>query len=337
MLRSNSAEASVGIRPTAHEPRRVSGRAGGGPRPDGQRHTLQRSGLTLLELVIVMVILAALTGIAVRAIEPVADQARYEQTLKSLEQIEQAYLLRTLGSDSTVSYHGFVADIGRLPIAVGVDPQTQLAEFWAQGTLPTFSVSNFPEPDVLNPPQIPVAAGWRGPYLNLPPGPDVLRDGFGNDLVLLTDTGAVAVAGNEIAGMTSSGANNVLDALDVDYERDVSLPGGLWLPGRYEGTLPVSIKDSTGTDPVLNAGETLSVRLYGPVNGVAGRINNTQVTAGVTGEFDVNLADIPCGPRALWVVVTTGTSPSESIVRQSAVKQITVSPGMNATITVRIN
>ena len=300
-------------------------------------HSATRSGLTLLELVIVMVILAALTGIAVRAIEPVADQARYEQTLKSFEQIEQAYLLRTLGADSTVSYQGFIADIGRLPIAVGTDPQTQLSEFWAQGALPAFSVSDFDDPDTSATEAIPVAAGWRGPYLNLPPGPAVLRDGFGNDLTFFTQTGAVAVAGDPIAGMTSAGANNQLNDLDIDYDRDVTLPGGLWLPGRYEGTLPVSIKDSTGADPTLNAGETLSVRLYGPVDGVPSRISSDLVAAGVTGEFDINLADVPCGPRVLWVAVTTGSAPNESVVRQSTYKQIMVSPGMNATITMKIN
>ena len=80
----------------------------------------KRDGLTLLELLIVLVILAALTGIAVQQLEPLADQSRYEATQQTLENVEEAILSRDI-INGQVRYSGFVADIGRLPQVAAVD------------------------------------------------------------------------------------------------------------------------------------------------------------------------------------------------------------------------
>ena len=49
-----------------------------------------RRGLTLLELVVVLGILAMLSTIAVRSLEPIADQARYEATQRVLNDLRFA-------------------------------------------------------------------------------------------------------------------------------------------------------------------------------------------------------------------------------------------------------
>lgn len=53
-----------------------------------------RRGLTLLELIVALGILAALSTIAVRAIDPLADQSRYEATQRLLDDLRDA----TVGS-----------------------------------------------------------------------------------------------------------------------------------------------------------------------------------------------------------------------------------------------
>ncbi len=49
-----------------------------------------RAGLTLLELVVVLGILALLSGMAVRSLQPIADQARYEATQHLIDDLRLA-------------------------------------------------------------------------------------------------------------------------------------------------------------------------------------------------------------------------------------------------------
>jgi prepilin-type N-terminal cleavage/methylation domain-containing protein len=288
-----------------------------------------KQGLTLLELVIVLFILAALTGVAVRSLGPVADQARYERSQQLMIEIEQAYQLRSIEAGGPVYYSGFIADMGRLPISrPGDDPSTQASELWELGNLPTFAIhDDFYDPDTQNGQAIPVAAGWKGPYLLLPPGSTGLRDGFGNPLVPRNSGNLRAVVDDPIEGFVSPGSNGEMNSTDVNYERDLNLPGGLWNSARYEGTVPFRVIDTAGLDPVLMPGETLRVRLYGPTNGVPGRIDEQNLASGV---FSGSVSGT-CGPRVLKAFVTTGSAPNESVVRESIAYQIMISPGMNST------
>ena len=83
------------------------------------RSSLGRSslpqGLTLVELVVVLAILAVLAGVAVRSLEPIADQARYEATQKTLESVKNAIVDDRQQASGTRQISGFVSDIGRLP------------------------------------------------------------------------------------------------------------------------------------------------------------------------------------------------------------------------------
>lgn len=289
-----------------------------------------RRGLTLLELVIVLIILAALTTVAVRSLGPVADQARYEKSQRLLEELDRSYQLRSIEAGGVVSYSGFIADIGRLPIAIGDDPETHLSELWDPTLLPPFAITPVDDPDTADSEQIPVAAGWKGPYLLLPPGPATLRDGFGNALLHLNGLGFPVSDGEEIAGLVSLGSNGLLDPTDVDYARDLTLPGGIWAEGRFTGTVPFYVITSDGLDPELNSGETLHVRLYGPIDGQAGRISSEEVAANASLQYEGSVT-ATCGPRVIMAVVTTGETPNEEVERASMPYQIVVSPGMNPT------
>jgi type II secretory pathway pseudopilin PulG len=287
--------------------------------------------LTLLELAIVLIILAALTTVAVRSLGPAADQARYERTQQLMIEIDQAYQLRSIEAGGLVYYSGFIADMGRLPISrPGDDPSTQASELWELENLPTFAIDNFDDPLTPYEEKIPVAAGWKGPYLLLPPGSASLRDGFGNPLLPINSSNHPAAVGDPIAGFVSLGSNGMRNPDDMNYERDLHLPAGLWNPARYDGTVPFRVIDSVGLDPALSSGETLRVRLYGPINGAPGRLVDETLIPSASGQFSGDVSGT-CGPRVLKAFVTTGAGQNESVVRESIAYQIMISPGMNST------
>ena len=65
-----------------------------------ERPPLRRAGFTLVEMVVVLLILALLTVAAVQSLSPVADQARYDATSRTLTQLNEAML----GADSLRHY-----------------------------------------------------------------------------------------------------------------------------------------------------------------------------------------------------------------------------------------
>ncbi|MEL6105973.1 MAG: prepilin-type N-terminal cleavage/methylation domain-containing protein [Planctomycetota bacterium] len=115
---------------------------------------IPRRALTLIELLVVLVILSALTGIAVQSIEPLADQARYESTQETLGNIQDAIvtLPPVRRGNGSLAINGFVSDMGRLP--------RDLDELLVQpaGVI-SFGVQTIASSSEGLP------CGWRGPYL----------------------------------------------------------------------------------------------------------------------------------------------------------------------------
>ena len=310
---------------------------------------LLRGGLTLVELVVVLAILAILAGVAVRSLQPLADQARYEASQKTLSGIETAFLGVKTSSGSDVTYSGFIVDIGRLPQGIGLDAETLASELWNNDRvaplgapdLPLFAITPFDDPNTTVDEskrltrQILVAAGWRGPYLSL--SSISVRDGYGRAMTYLDPNGNLAVDGSPIAGVVSRGSNNIIDPTDIGYARDLSMPNGLWLPARFQGTLPVRATTADGTTPpTLKAGERIVVRVYGPDQGLPAVIGEVDLTAGGTPEFGGVLPALISGTRAVRALKVTGNSPNETIVEESLVRQVTIHPGMNAEIVLRL-
>jgi prepilin-type N-terminal cleavage/methylation domain-containing protein len=141
-----------------------------------------RRGFTLLELVIVVALLAAVAVAAVAVMDQVDDQSRFELTRARAQQVRDAVVGPGGQLNGSPVVQGFVADMGRLPAS--------LDELVEPGSQPPFSssVSLFSSPAAVWSSSF--GAGWRGPYVtgefeNVAPMEDttarlVLRDGWGN-------------------------------------------------------------------------------------------------------------------------------------------------------------
>lgn len=255
-----------------------------------------KRGLTLLELVIVLVILASLATIAVSNLEPRVNQQRFEITQRLLEDIDNSIFHRQINADGTMTTSGFFVDLGGLPRAVqeldgslslgqlwrnqtATDPPTQFAEYQMRRVTP----GNLENDDgnaagdsdgesVVADREIIVGSGWRGPYLKLPMGADKLTDAWGHVLRSPGATGyshlrstgdqPVVHAGLEVIGVRSLGENNELDGTILGGNAyDSDLPQQLRLnQNQLFGTLTGSVRITSGKGSV----DTIVVQAYYP-------------------------------------------------------------------------
>jgi prepilin-type N-terminal cleavage/methylation domain-containing protein len=217
----------------------------------------RRSGLTLLELVVVLAILAVLATVAVVMTEGTVDQARYDATQRTLQGIDDA-ILGPVGQPDAAS---FIADIGRLPQLVSIlsdpaNPTTSAselapAELWQQGNLPTYGPVTLTDTDIR------LFSGWRGPYLRLAPGQNAIRDGWGNHFNLLqTDGVTPSVAGDPIRTILSLGGPSA--PYNVPLTLPVTLKDNAW-QGTLSGTLFVTV---TNTSSAPTGPSNATVKLY---------------------------------------------------------------------------
>ena len=74
-------------------------------------------GMTLVELLVVLAILAIMTTVAVTSSDVFLSQGRYDATIRTLTDIQEAVLgpPNARQSDGTLVSMGFVADVGRWP------------------------------------------------------------------------------------------------------------------------------------------------------------------------------------------------------------------------------
>ena len=180
-----------------------------------QEGARDRWGLTLLELVVVVAILAVLTGVAVRTASNFGMEARDEATRRTVEAFRGALVGNgTRGAGvAGAETSGFVADMGRLPrsdarmlgdlgwvVDVGELHAEQvpagLVPFGVHGvsaqTTELMWVGGSPgtHDGLVLSGGLRVPAGWRGPYLRRAVGESVLSDGWGKPLVnRVTDYG----------------------------------------------------------------------------------------------------------------------------------------------------
>ncbi|WP_461783077.1 prepilin-type N-terminal cleavage/methylation domain-containing protein [Prosthecobacter sp.] len=298
------------------------------------RPVIHASGLTLLELLVVLSILAVLSTVALTSSSGLADQARYEATQRTLENIREAVLgpANLRDTDGTLLYTGFVADTGRLPRAVLDGADFTLAELWEnvnalaphavrQAIAANVDVAAEADSDVY------LATGWRGPYLRLTPGNLNIRDGWGGQFILRTQVPAdVAAAGDPIGQVHSFGANGTEDALDDGYDLDVSSEFTT-AETAASTTITVELQKADGSPPDMPVpADEIIVRLFAP-DPDTGLIAVTRLDD----PFSANslMFDFTTTPGARVVRAYYDTSNDGSIQSSSAVTHLNLRHGGN--------
>ncbi len=240
-----------------------------------------RSGMTLLEMVVSLAILAALSTIAVRSIAPLADQARYEATQNVLNELREvtvgATYLRQPNGQAIVS--GYIADTGSLPTAL-VDLFTQpvgLSAFASQ----TFDSDRDGTDDIS------LSSGWNGPYMQLGAGVDSVVDGWGNPVLIDPDAG--------VFDFTSYGSDADSAVPETGYRADlvVEIP-----TSNYQGDVALRLFEIDGTtqtrvDPSTTGTEQLGVLYYcvNAAGGTTGAIQEILLPVDAAGSFETTLSN----------------------------------------------
>jgi len=160
---------------------------------------------------VVIAILAILSVVAVRSLSGVEDQSHYDATRNQMASIGAAVVGNpgAVPTDVSAPIFSFVSDVGRLPLAVGADPTTQLQELWINpNNLPPLLPRQATTYDL----DVWVTSGWRGGYLQLGVGQTSVADGWGNPFDLLHADGVTVCAnGDPIEVLRSRGANPQTD------------------------------------------------------------------------------------------------------------------------------
>ena len=263
-----------------------------------ERPRLRRAGFTLVEMVVVLLILALLTVAAVQSLSPVADQARYEATTRTLAQIQQA-IVGERGAqqpDGVPLITGFVADTGRLPISLDelVNKPADVSDFGLAA----------PSSGIYSTVQVP--RGWRGPYLQLPSGETQPADGWGLQFDFATFSPGPPVVPLTVASQLTPRAG-------TDYAGDISISIGTTGPTAWSATLITgTLYRLNGTNQRIPPASTTDwkVTLIGPgsistddgspaaigSNGVSLQRVSATVNLDVSFQISTNLS---IGPRAI--------------------------------------
>ena len=332
------------------------------------RPSLHPSGLTLLELLVVLTILVVLSTVAITSTSGVADQARYEATQRTLENIRDAVIgpANLRDSDGSLLITGFLADMGRLPHATaeavtGGNVFT-LRELWenvngvaahAVRQASSANVDLATEADD----EVYLATGWRGPYLQLPPGNMTLRDGWAAEFVtpdgvvngypnalLRNPTGVdITAAGQSIGQVNSFGANAIENVANVGYDRDLNVVfSTAQITAQAAVTVQIVKSDGTPATPPANGDHAdIIVRVFGPNS------NNGLIKVDVDAEeFEENNStppftistrlisfnDLTPGPhvvRAYYDGNRDGYHTSDPLDRASSAMNVIIRPGGN--------
>ncbi len=147
-----------------------------------QQHTHSvQSGMTLIEVVIVLALLAGLAGMTLTTVSHLGDETRAGRTRDAAEAMTHAVVGN--GTDAG----RFLAEMGRLPVLHDVAEGRLLSEFFecphaavvGQTATATIGDNYFGDGLTGLPAEAALQCGWHGPYLMTSGG--TLYDGFGND------------------------------------------------------------------------------------------------------------------------------------------------------------
>jgi prepilin-type N-terminal cleavage/methylation domain-containing protein len=263
------------------------------------RNAAANRGVTLLELLIVLMILSLILTAAVKTWDVTLERGRYESTRKKLDQIATAiagdanYIVAGRRAD-----FGFVGDMGRLP----------------------YDLTELVNQPPASPPE---SSRWRGPYLraSFSESPETYRtDGWGDTVTYRPDS----------AFVRSFGGRGL-----VDRTRWMTRSLGFTRSELERNVVTGQIIDVRGMppDPGVDSIGLLSVILLRPFEGVTRR-DSVRVTALDNGMFYFD--NIPQGNNTLVArFVKYVPPPPETTL---ATTNVTVYPRLGARdVRVRLN
>lgn len=258
---------------------------------------LAHRGLTLLELVVALAVLAVLSTVAVQALDPIADQARYESTRRVLDELRDV----TVGSSTAKQANGlrivsgFIAHTGTLPS--DLDDFLSLPVGLAGQSVQSFDSDRDTVDDVT------LTSGWAGPYLNLGAGQTAVVDGWGQSPLIDPDGG--------VFDFTSLGSDNDSVVPESGYRADLSVT---IQSDEYLSTVVCrlfEIDGITGTriDPSPGVTEQLGVLFYGVnlAGGTTGAIEEVLLPVAAAGTFEASQANMVHGAAAARGILWTDT------------------------------
>ena len=141
-----------------------------------------KSGYTLLELVVVLIILAIIAGLAVPAIDTLLENSRIKLTEDNLLELKKAII-----GDPSVGFVGFQQDMNRNP--------NPLSELWDQSASPSNFFTGLGTGTRIYVDQNAGSDAWKNSIVIVDPtgsaylrsyGPDGIDDSGGNDDIELT-------------------------------------------------------------------------------------------------------------------------------------------------------
>ena len=287
-----------------------------------------RRGLTLLELIVSLGILAVMSTIVVTSLDPLADQARYEATQRLLVELRRSVVgdaaQRQINGQPIIT--GYLADTGTLPLA--------LTDLTSQPIgLAAYAVQSFDsDRDLVD--DVRLTSGWRGPYLQFGPGQTALVDGWGRSLLINPDGGEF--------DFTSLGSDTDSAAPEDGYRADLSvvMPQVQY---RSDAVFRLfAIDDDTGAriDPSPSGTEQLGVMLYavGVAGGTTGAIEEVTLPVAASGSFEALKSNLPHGTAAARAVMWSDADADdqldagEAVLRSSYVHYFTIVGGADVRI-----
>ncbi|HEX4132440.1 MAG TPA: type II secretion system protein, partial [Pirellulales bacterium] len=298
--------------------------------PSPQGRGARRRAFTLIEMLVVLAILAALTLVAVQSLVPLADQARTDATIKSLKSVDDAVLgpSNARNPDGTPLVTGFVADVGRLPIIhndgytdVNGNPdylgELRDTNYWQSagfttgfrqgpstytcsytGTYNGIAVATAITATLST---VGFTCGWNGPYVlpgieyssnNSYTSPLGVTDGFGNDFILATQDNLTITT-----LMSSSFSGGASIPLQRPFTSGLVTVSGMVL----DGNTGAALADECAAFLLYPAPSLSTITL----SVAACPMLPTSTTSSISGPF--TFYNVPVGFRAI-VVATATTS-----------------------------
>lgn len=325
--------------------------------------------MTLAELLIVLAILAITSVVALQAVTPLMDQARVDSTIKTLNNIAGAIV-----SNNPTGVAGFIADNGRLPgwsfgagaqypptgtlpvdgipdltgYYTGSGVLTQPSDLPASSLVGVVSINwnssaglwsatTAVPPTTTGTYLCTLAAGWRGPYLNSPPGTTFLPFTSSESVPNITDGWGYSLSTDPLLA-------SVFSISTTTYNVTLLSPGSNTGPtGVISTIVPSSSFMASGfTVSIISSSKVYYVMIIGPgpaannglsiccisAGGLTGgatlSILPTSVDAGTNAAIGVQ--PFLVGPRVL-LPITSMSSPISGSITYATPTNIVVQPG----------